>query len=325
MDKVSVIVPVYNSAAYLDRCLLSIIGQTYTDLEIIIVNDGSTDRSVEIITGYERQDARIVVIHQSNKGVSAARNAGIRIATGKYLCFVDGDDALEANYVEEMYSLMTTKCCDLVCTNFDYLRTNGTIEKQDTMCRLPEYLDDEDAIRAFLTQQITGHITKMFKRSICLQNHLFFVEGKRWEDVIFVFAYILHSKRVGIVHQYLYKYYQNDTALTQRVDTLDVLMRIEAARYCVQLNEQQNSGRFQAENRCLMTKAFIGVMLASFKSTMPDIYNRLRREMRVYERNLALRFLSLSEKLLIILYRMNDSLAKWVFLHIYYKRKNVSG
>lgn len=96
MDKViSVIIPVYNIEKYLDRCLESIINQSYTNLEIILIDDGSTDNSGKICDDYKNQDNRIIVVHKKNEGVSQARNLGISIATGEFLSFVDGDDTVE--------------------------------------------------------------------------------------------------------------------------------------------------------------------------------------------------------------------------------------
>ena len=93
--KLSLIVPVYNTRAYLEKCMESLLNQTWTDLEILCVNDGSTDYSGEILDKFARRDSRVQVISQENRGLSAARNAGLRRATGEYVCFVDSDDVLE--------------------------------------------------------------------------------------------------------------------------------------------------------------------------------------------------------------------------------------
>lgn len=104
MDKISVIIPVYNTEKYLKRCLDSIINQTFKNLEIIIVDDGSTDSSPQICDNYAESDDRIRVIHKTNGGLSSARNAGIDIATGIYISFIDSDDYIDIKYFEILYS-----------------------------------------------------------------------------------------------------------------------------------------------------------------------------------------------------------------------------
>lgn len=99
-DKITVIIPVYNVENYLERCLKSILYNTYTNLEIICVNDGSTDNSKKILESYSKRDKRVVVINKKNAGVSSARNAGIKIATGEYIAFVDSDDWIHEKYFE---------------------------------------------------------------------------------------------------------------------------------------------------------------------------------------------------------------------------------
>ena len=111
MSKISVIVPIYNAEAYLNRCLDSIINQTYSDLEIILINDGSTDNSLDICLEYASKDKRIVVYNQTNKGISKARNKGIELATGDYIGFVDSDDIISPRMYETLYNLMTDEKC----------------------------------------------------------------------------------------------------------------------------------------------------------------------------------------------------------------------
>lgn len=105
-EKISVIVPIYNVGIYLERCLISLCGQTYNNLEIILVNDGSTDECLEICKEFELKDNRIKVFHQSNQGVSSARNTGLKAVTGDYIAFVDADDYFHPEMYERLYSLL---------------------------------------------------------------------------------------------------------------------------------------------------------------------------------------------------------------------------
>ena len=122
-DKISIIVPIYNVSYYLDNCIESITKQTYSNLEIILVNDGSTDNSNDICQKWEKIDKRITYINQKNSGVSVARNNGIKKATGKYISFVDGDDYLEINFIKTLYNFTVKNNVDVSICDY-YLITN---------------------------------------------------------------------------------------------------------------------------------------------------------------------------------------------------------
>ena len=118
MPQISVIIPVYNSEKYLPQCLESIVGQSYGDIEIICVNDGSKDKSTEILNSYAAKDERIKIINQKNKGQSAARNAGLDVATGKYIAFVDSDDVIDFRFFEILYTAAERSGSEVVCCGF---------------------------------------------------------------------------------------------------------------------------------------------------------------------------------------------------------------
>ena len=123
MDKISIIIPVYNGEKYLARCVESLISQTYKNLEIIFLNDGSTDDSLNILKKYKTKDNRIVIVDKKNTGVSDTRNIGITRATGKYICFCDCDDLYETNYVETMYKTAKKHDVDIVKCNYQVIDT----------------------------------------------------------------------------------------------------------------------------------------------------------------------------------------------------------
>ena len=119
MEKVSIIIPIYNSDKTIDRCLKSIINQTYRNIEVICINDGSFDNSYKILQNYLKTDSRIKVINQTNKGVSSARNNGIKNSTGKYIMFVDADDYLKDNMIELLVKSIKKDSSDLLICNYD--------------------------------------------------------------------------------------------------------------------------------------------------------------------------------------------------------------
>lgn len=147
--KISVIVPVYNSEKYVRRCIESVIMQTYQNWELIMVDDGSEDNSLTILYEYEKQDSRIKVIHQDNKGPGNARNKGINHATGDYIVFVDSDDRIDENY----FSLLSKKTEDVVFINVVQINETTKRKKKEYMSKYSHFSKDR-----LLRQQLTGKI-----------------------------------------------------------------------------------------------------------------------------------------------------------------------
>ena len=114
MVKISVIVPVYNTQKYLNECLNSLINQTFQDIEIICINDGSTDDSLEVLNEFSKKDNRIKIVTQKNSGLSASRNHGIELSKGEYIYFIDSDDYIELNTLKELYDISIENSCDLI-------------------------------------------------------------------------------------------------------------------------------------------------------------------------------------------------------------------
>ena len=128
MPKISIIVPIYNVEKYLDKCVSSILNQTFTDFELLLVDDGSPDRCGEMCDEYAKKDSRVKVIHRKNGGLSAARNSGIDAACGKYIGFIDSDDYIEENMYEHLYDVITKYDADIACGGiFDTYPTKTTL------------------------------------------------------------------------------------------------------------------------------------------------------------------------------------------------------
>ena len=133
-DQISVIVSVYNTEQYLAQCIQSILKQTYQNLELILVDDGSTDRSLAICTHYQELDSRVRVFHQSNQGVSKARNYGMDVATGNFITFVDSDDYVMPNYLEELFEALKSTGSQIAISDFQYYKGNGHL-----LVHMPEH------------------------------------------------------------------------------------------------------------------------------------------------------------------------------------------
>lgn len=172
MNKISVIVPIYNVEQYLPKCIDSILNQTYKNLEIILVDDGSTDASAKLCDEYAQKDSRVVVLHKENGGASSSRNAGLDVASGEYIAFVDSDDWLDSNMYADMMDISLKYDADIVECGYKYIKNEGTliVDKENTG-EIREY-DNIDALnKLYFGDQIWGGISivlwnKIYKRTV---------------------------------------------------------------------------------------------------------------------------------------------------------------
>lgn len=185
MKKVSLIIPVYNTAEYLGKCLDSAVGQTYPNMEIICVDDGSTDGSEKILDRYAAKDTRIVALHQSNKGESNARNEGLKKATGDYIAFMDCDDWIEPDMYETLVALMEKKQVDMVCSGWikEWTSKSEIIPNEGCVAdgvfgqkQLLRYLYERDAFRGFSYMWNKLYRRKLFygedRLEVCFDENL---------------------------------------------------------------------------------------------------------------------------------------------------------
>lgn len=205
--KISIIVPVYNVEKYLKRCIESIINQTYKNLEIILVDDGSTDNCPAICDEYARKDKRIKVIHKENGGASSSRNTGMDAATGKYITFVDSDDFIKEEFVEYLYNLSIENNCEIVQCSFEI----GSNEKFSDI-RIRDKVEVYSNIEALCSRKLKvvpwGKLYKM--KTI---KSIKFPLGIINEDDATYYKFIYNSKRVCITNKQLYYYYQSNNSV----------------------------------------------------------------------------------------------------------------
>ena len=198
MPLLSVIIPVYNSKKFLNRCIDSVINQTFTDLELILVDDGSTDNSLEICKGYEKSDDRVKVIHKENGGAGPARNAGIAIARGKYLAFPDSDDRMDTHAYEECVKIMEKTDCDILVFGMKtevFNDDSSTVEKT-VEDNVPETFIDNSAEFhnkfgfLFGKMDLGSPCNKIYKRRIITEKQLCFPNLRRMQDCVFNLRYL---------------------------------------------------------------------------------------------------------------------------------------
>lgn len=214
MDKISIIIPVYNASRYLYECMKTVLNQTYSNIEVILVDDGSSDGSGELCDKFSTEDSRIKVIHQKNSGVSAARNAGLKLASGEYIAFIDADDMIHADMYEVMLKKAKEYNADMVATGVTIRNLNGQEQPEYPLRTSIDEMSCEAALEKLLTKRLNVAVyTKLFKREII--NEVKFRNDKRYsEDKFFVFEAILRSRKIIEIPECKYIYVKREDSAT---------------------------------------------------------------------------------------------------------------
>lgn len=218
--KISIIIPVYNVEKYIKRCLDSIINQTLKELEIICIDDGSTDGSGQILDEYSQNDSRIKVIHKQSEGQGIARNIGLEYATGEYIGFVDSDDWIEPETYECAISKMTEDI-DVVFYGIDIVLEDSVDEQTQSIQDLKRYYSScnttyigEVELNDDIIFKSTVNIwNKLYKASIIKENQLYFPDIITSEDIMFFYEYMLLCKKAYYIEKCFYNYFQRAGSL----------------------------------------------------------------------------------------------------------------
>lgn len=219
----SIIVPIYKIESYLRRCIDSILAQTFTDFELILVDDGSPDGCGAICDAYRRQDSRIKVIHKKNGGLSDARNAGLDIAQGRYIGFIDGDDMISPHMYRRLVSLLEQFNADIVSTGFKNIDQNGNIMGQYPQLDQPKVYHREDYIQNFYPdikwEIFASACNKLYRRH--LFDHIRFPVGKLYEDSFIQLPLYDLCETIVVDSEHHYHYYttRNDSIMNTEYTT----------------------------------------------------------------------------------------------------------
>lgn len=280
---VSVIVPVYNTEKYLERCIDSLLRQTYKNIEILIIDDGSTDNSPEICDRYSLLDDRVKVVHKSNGGVSSARNAGLDIASGKYVAFVDSDDYVEETYIECLYSLIKDNSADLSICGYIYETENGTIinRTKGNEMLLNAY---EALYMSFNNRGFQGFLwNKLFIKEL-IGKLRFDVNISISEDTLFVLQYLLNCNRIvyNPTNQYHYVHHQS-SALNRRYVKFNYksLSEIDACNLMLKyLPDKYKEVQEVIKNKRMMTNIGVIYQLYFTKHNDENLIKMIRDDIR---------------------------------------------
>lgn len=221
-DLISVVVPIYKVEKYLKRCVNSIIDQTYKNLEIILVDDESPDRCAEICDEFAGKDSRIVVIHQKNKGLSGARNAGIDIAQGEYIAFVDSDDFIAEDFIESLYNAIKTADCEIAICKYEYVKGDVMTQSKKNINSGVEGLKDN----IYSGPQLIANMyipdgafyvvawNKLYKRA--LFDDIRYPEQRIHEDEATTYKLYYKAEKGVFVDRYLYGYFVEGESITRK-------------------------------------------------------------------------------------------------------------
>lgn len=228
---ISIIIPVYNVEQYIERCIDSVLLQTYKNLEIILIDDGSTDKSSKICDEYAKKDSRIKVIHKENGGVSSARNAGLDVATGEYIGFVDSDDYIDSNMYECLINSITNNKCDIVICGFH--EVFGGVIKDVAICESETSISVREGIVKLIEDDTyKGYLwNRLYKRE--LFDGVKFPEMIVLEDMYVNHLVFEKSKKIHLLDKTLYSYIrrENSVTLKRRTKTEVTIFRYHMDSY----------------------------------------------------------------------------------------------
>lgn len=290
MRKLSVIIPVFNVEKYLVKCLESVLAQTYKDLEILLIDDGSTDNSSFICDEYQKKDKRIKVIHKVNGGISSARNTGIDIATGDFLTFVDSDDYIEKDMYYDMMQFSNEFdliICGVTNVNEEYKKITEFIPLKNNFQEICEY---------------SFSCNKIFKKD--LFNNIKFPLNRIFEDFCIIPKIYLQAKKVKFIKEVYYNYYQRENSLSNKRNNIKMF---DIFRAYYEIEEFLIKNNFKKE-----LEEFVGIK-KQFKNYFYDYFAFQSLEFKI--KNIGLLKKSLTK---ISLWNFTDNI-KFIFVILYPK------
>jgi glycosyltransferase involved in cell wall biosynthesis len=257
---VSVVVPVYNIKNYIEKCLESIISQSYENLEIVVVDDGSTDESGRLCDEFAKKDKRVKVFHKKNGGLSDARNFGIKKSQGEIVALVDGDDYVDADYIKAMYEVMVKDDSDIVVCGFDNIIPSSFV------------VSGEEATKKLLVEQENIEIVawnKLYKKEL-FEKGIEYPVGDKHEDALTTYKLFAEAKKVSYVSKSLYHYVKREDSIMGQKDIVGRLeMRKKAAKEAVE---------YFADNSQLKQAAEVAVLTARYAFMDAAIHGEINKK-----------------------------------------------
>ena len=268
MVNVSIIVPVFNTEKFIDKCLTSLVNQTLRNIEIICVNDGSVDKSLQILEKFAKSDSRVKIINQENKMQGAARNAGLRIAQGEYVGFVDSDDWVDNDYYEKLYNAARKYDADIA------LAVNVRIGNGKTKKRLE--ITEEKIARTMQEKfDIGNHLknpcptNKIYRQSLLKDNNIIWPEGVFCEDKLFTIKSVYYANKIAAVPDVNYYYFRNPNSTVHTKSKKHSIDKINAKKAVLEFL-RCNNAQIRDKEFWVMTeeKRFLSIPVMRIKESL---------------------------------------------------------
>ena len=323
---ISIVIPVYNTEKYLEKCLESVINQTYKNLQIILVDDGSVDRSADICDAYALKDDRIEVIHQENKGNSSARNAGIARIRGDYVGFVDSDDWIHPGMYEHLLDILLRYNADI--STIETVKVTSEIDeenvRQEKVCI--QTLSQEEYARIFFkmgTQKIAYYVyDKLYKREI-VQNECFDNRFLIGEDVIVSYKFLMEARKIVISNQIMY-YYRQMSGITSKWNEKQLKL-VEVWDEVGKITKQYNAEKYQyyvEVNQARINFTILTELAVRGEYRNPkysDCIKKLLIELKRNKKMLLRSDIVINRKIMILAACLNYKLYAWTVCRIKHK------
>lgn len=310
MEKISIIVPIYNGEKYLHGCLKSLINQSYKNIEIILINDGSTDNTKVICEHYKQLDNRVKLINKNNEGVSRSRNIGIKEATGKYIGFVDCDDYISTDMYEKLKIAIDKSKADMsVCKYEQTMKIyESMLNKKNSKKYKFKIISAYNAIESIYTSNDFAGYTwnKLYKKEIIDNNKIKFDENILIaEDNLFNFEYLLKCKSVIVVNKVMYYYFQHNLSATNKKIDNKWLTILKVYKKIYEINKINNlqlnhcidigfiNANFAIKKKIISTKENINNNVIDFKIIDTNIKKTFKKIMLNHKINLFLKIKTL--------------------------------
>lgn len=303
---VSIIIPVYNVEKYLHKCLESVTNQTYKNIEIIIVNDGSTDSSKNICEKFQKSDRRIRLINKSNEGLSLARKAGFVEAKGEYVLFIDSDDFINKEYIENMF-LNKEDNADIIISKIVYSYNSYEDEIKTTLCDKKNYTSKDILIKMLLNKEVKDFAWgKLFKKDLIKEEY--FTNSRVFEDIEFTHRVVLNAKTIAYSNNSIYYYVQRENSLLSSTFNESKLYLIEVTEFMINnIVKRYPELKTEAEYRYIVSSLMIIIPIIRTRLDKSPIYEDYYKKYTFVLKNLSIRnkFIEDKYKIYMILNKLN--------------------
>lgn len=288
--RVSVIIPVYNAENYIASCIRNLLQQTYNNIEIILIDDGSTDNSLSICKKFSRDNRNIRVLHTENRGSGPARNYGIDIATGEYAYFMDADDSLDQNAISILVSNMSNKDVDLIVFGFREVNKNGKVIREKTYLEKELYGKEirenyEKHLHMYSEWGIQGAPwNKLFNLKKIKENNIRYPALRRHQDEVFISRYVAIVDKVKFIPNVLYNYYANDTKTEWKKypnNYIDIISELKKYRLEILMGWNKNNSllleKIMAEHSTKVIKCMMLLFNPKYSLNKDGVQNEIKK------------------------------------------------